>query len=377
MPSIAIVHDWLTGMRGGEKCLEVFCELFPEAHLYTLLHVPGTMSAPIRRMKIHTSLLQSLPFARKKYRYYLPLMPWMIEKFDLSGYDLVLSSSHCVAKGVTVGKNAKHVCYCYSPMRYIWDQYDAYFGKEGMGGLERLAMPFFVNRLRKWDRETAKGVDRFIAISRFVAERIKKYYGREADIIHPPVNASFYLPEKQRTGDYFLMVTALAPYKRVDLAIRVFNQLKLPLRIIGSGQMEGALKKMAGPTVRFLGWRSDEEVRDAYANCRALIFPGEEDFGIVPLEAQSCGRPVIAYGSGGVLETVLPANPKEDSRLPGPATGLFFYRQDAEALEEAVVHFQKMEKDFDPEAIRQNALRFDREKFLARISDCIKDVLRP
>lgn len=374
MPKVAIVHDWLTGMRGGERCLEVFCELFPEACLFTLLHVKGSLSQTIEEMNIKTSMLQSFPFVKKKYRYYLPLMPKFIEQLDLSGYDLVLSSSHCVAKGVRVGPGAKHICYCYSPMRYVWDMHDSYFGREGVGALERLAMFLCRGYLRSWDRKTAHRVDKFIAISRFVAERINNCYGRESEVVYPPVNASFYIPKKE-PGDYFLMVTAMAPYKRVDLAIKAFNRLKLPLKIIGTGQMESRLREMAGPNIEFLGWRSDEESRDAYAGCRAFIFPGLEDFGITPLEAQSCGRPVIAFGKGGVLETVIPANAKRTEKALNQATGLFFYEQNEGALEDAVLTFLKLEKDFHPEEIRNNALKFDRDEFKRKMEAHLKDFI--
>lgn len=375
MPNIAIIHDWLTGMRGGERCLEVFCETFPDAHLYTLIHLKGAVSPVIERMRISPSGFQSLPWVKKKYRYYLPVMPWFVERIDLSQYDLVLSSSHCVAKGAVTGEKTKHICYCYSPMRYIWDQRDSYFGQGGMGTFERLAMFACAGYLKKWDRKTAQNVDRFIAISKHVSERIRKCYERESDIIYPPVNTSFYLPDKTGTKDYFLMVTAFAPYKKVNMAVEAFNRLKLPLKIIGTGQMERQLKKIAGPHVEFLGWRSDEEVRAAYAGCRAFIFPGEEDFGITPLEAQSCGRPVIAFGKGGALETVIPVNPHGSSIEPQSATGLFFYKQESESLEEAVLAFQKIEKDFNPDIIRKNAMKFDRDIFKKRIKNYIEDIL--
>lgn len=375
MPKVAIVHDWLTGMRGGERCLEIFCELFPEADLFTLLHVKGSLSQTIEEMSIRTSLLQSLPLSKKKYRYYLPLMPRLIEQFDLSGYDLVLSSSHCVAKGVRVGPNTKHICYCYSPMRYVWDMYDSYFGREGVGALERMAMSLCRGYLRSWDRKTAQRVDKFIAISRFVAERIKTCYGRESEVVYPPVNTSFYIPKKE-PGDYFLMVTAMAPYKRVDLAIKAFNRLKLPLKIIGTGQMESRLREMAGPNIEFLGWRSDEESRDAYAGCRAFIFPGLEDFGITPLEAQSCGRPVIAFGKGGVLETVIPPSQERTEKAINQATGLFFYEQDEGSLEESILTFLRLEKDFHPEEIRKNAMKFDRDEFKKKMAIHLKDFLK-
>ncbi len=375
MPKIAIVHDWLNGMRGGEKCLEVFCEIFPDADLYTLLYVKGALTEPIERMNIIPSLFQSLPLAEKLYRHYLPVMPWFIERFDLSGYDLVLSSSHCVAKGVRVEPDTRHICYCYSPMRYIWDQWDAYFGKGRMGFWEERGMSLCVDYLRSWDKQNSEKVDQFLAISKFVSERIKKYYGRDSEIIYPPVNSSYYLPGTEAPRDYFLMVSAFAPYKKVDLAIKVFNRLKLPLKIIGKGQMQAQLQAMAGPTIEFFGWMSDEEVRDAYAGCRAFVFPGEEDFGITPLEAQSCGRPVIAYGKGGALETIVPANPDGKINMSKSATGLYFYEQEEESLEEAILTFQKIEKEFDSETIRKNALRFERDEFKKQMESFLKEFL--
>jgi len=259
-------------------------------------------------------------------------------------------------------------------MRYIWDQRDAYFGREGLGSLEGLAMSLCVKYLRNWDQKTAQQVDRFIAISGFVAERIQDAYGRESEVIHPPVHTSFYLPAKG-DKDFFLMVSALAPYKRVDLAIRAFNHLGLPLKIVGTGQMEARLHKLASDNIEFLGWRSDEEVRDLYAACRAFIFPGVEDFGITPLEAQSCGRPVIALGKGGALETIVPANPRGSSRVTGPATGLFFYEQDADALEETVQYFLKIERNFNQDAIRNHALKFDRSRFRKKMENSLKDFI--
>jgi glycosyltransferase involved in cell wall biosynthesis len=376
---IALVHDWLTGMRGGEKVLEVFCELFPHAHLYTLLHNKGSVSDIIENMDIRTSFIQKLPLIKKKYRYLLPIFPTAIERFNLEGYDIVLSSSHCVAKGVITGPNTLHVCYCFTPMRYIWDMYDEYFTKEKSSVITRRFISLVLSYLRKWDVASSRRVDRFVAISKYVAERIKKYYDRESDIIFPPVDCSYFnlgtssvLP--RCNGDFYLMVSPLAPNKRVDIAIKAFNKLSLPLKIIGTGQKEKKLEKMAGKNVKLMGWQSDEVVRNHYAACKALIFPGLDDFGIVPLEAQACGKPVIAYGKGGALETVIPLNSNKLNTEGGngkSATGVFFYEHTPESLAQAVIHFESVKDLFSKIKIREHAESFDRAIFKERIKNYI------
>jgi len=374
---VAIVHDWLTGMRGGERCLEVFCELFPQADLFALLYCPGTVSETIERMRIHTSFVQHLPLARRFYRYYLPLFPSAVERFDLRGYDLILSSSHCVAKGAIRPPGTLHISYTYTPMRYAWDLYDVYFG-DRVGPLRSFVLQRVMAYLRRWDLEASRRVDHFVAISSHVAERIRRHYGREASVIHPPVDVErFQVSEED--GGYYLVVSAFVPYKRIDLAIQAFNRLRLPLKIVGWGPEEGRLRKLAGPTVEFLGKRSDEELSHLYARCRALIFPGEEDFGIVPLEAQAAGRPVIAYGRGGVLETVVPLNaqrsggPRSLTSNLEPPTGVFFYEQTAEALVQAIRIFEANRHRFEPKHLRDHALQFDRALFKTRILRFIQE----
>ena len=373
---VALVHDWIAGMRGGEKVLEVFCELFPHAHLYTLLHNKGSASDTIENMDIRTSFIQHLPLAKRKYRYFLPVFPTAIERFDLRGYDVVLSSSHCVAKGVMTGPHTLHVCYCFTPMRYIWDMYDQYFTGERSGGMTRLAASFVRNYLRKWDVKSSRRVNRFVAISKYVAERIKKHYNREPDIIFPPVDCS-YFKSSSSSGDFYLMVSPLAPNKRVDIGINAFNKLGIPLKVIGSGQEESRLRGIANRNIELMGWQSDETVRDHYAACKALIFPGIDDFGIVPLEAQASGKPVIAYGGGGALETIIPIDNdkleiKSENGQSENATGIFFYEQTPESLAQAVLHFEDIKDSFNKQEIRKNAKFFDRAIFKDKIKKYIE-----
>ncbi len=371
---VALVHDWLTGMRGGEKCLDVFCELFPDADIFTLIHVPGRVASSIERHHITTSFLQNLPGHARWYRYYLPLMPAAIEALDLNAYDMVLSSSHCVAKGIIPRPDALHVSYLHTPMRYAWDLWPQYFPPRGW--VSRYVLPVLLNRLRTWDSVSTQRVDHLIANSQFVAQRIAKYYRRAATVIHPPVDTAWFTPAAARPGsngsDFYLMVTALVPNKRVELAIEAFNQLRRPLKIIGRGPLGTSLQRLAGPSVEMLGWCSDEVLREAYATCRAVVFPSQEDFGIVPLEANAAERPVIAFGQGGSLETVVPANahtaPQTLSQgLATSPTGVFFFQPSATALADAVRFFEAHEAVFDPAALRQHALQFDRQHFKQRI----------
>jgi len=343
---VALVHDWLTGMRGGEKCLEVMCELFPDSPIYTLLHVKGAMSPLIESKTIHTSFLQRFPFVEQKYRMYLPLFPFAIEAFDFSDYDLLLSTSHCVAKGAKPRGDALHLCYCFTPMRYVYEMYDEYFGKGQAGMATRMAMKIVAPLLRAWDKKTADRVHHFVAISEHVRQRIYRHYGRDAEVIFPPVDTAKFQASRRDKG-YYLIVSALVPYKKVDLAVKAFNKIGKRLIIVGKGPDEEKLRYLAKPNVEFLGWKSDDELALLYAGCTALVFPGEEDFGIVPLEAMASGKAVIAYGKGGALETV------QDG-----LSGVFFYEQTVEALEIAVSKAEQMQ--FDVENVRNRALRFSR-----------------
>jgi len=361
---VAIVHDWLTGMRGGEKCLEVFCELFPDADLYTLVYDPGGVSATIRRMNVKTSWIDRLPGAQKRFRYLLPFFPRAIESFALGDYDLIVSSSHCVAKGIF--HRALHIAYVYTPMRYIWDMGDAYLSG-GTTVMARAGLALSRPYLRRWDLRSTRRVDQFIAISNNVAAKIEQIYGRSAKVIYPPVDFDkFHLSDKLQP--YYLIVSALVPYKRIDLAVDAFNALKVPLKIAGDGPLRRFLQRLAKSNIEFLGWVDDMKLAELYSQCQALIFPGEEDFGIAPLEAQASGRPVIAFNKGGLLETVIGFDRASPQRYP---TGLFFSEQRAESLIAAVELYQKSQSEFVPDQIRQHALKFSRERFKQEIAEYI------
>jgi glycosyltransferase involved in cell wall biosynthesis len=358
---VALVHDWLTGMRGGEKVLEVLCELFPDAELFTLLHNKGAMSPVIENRRIHTSFVQNMPMKRARYRNYLPLFPRAIESFDFTPYNLIVSTSHCVAKGAIPPPGALHICYCHTPMRYVWDQYAEYFGRGRADLATRIAMSIVAPQLRSWDVKTSSRVHHFIANSQNVAKRIEQYYHRSAEVIQAPVDASAF-KVSERSLEFFLIVSALVPYKRLDLAIDTFNRLSQRLLVIGSGPEEDRLKSRAASNIEFLGWQSDEMLAKFYANCRALIFPGVEDFGIVPLEAMASGKPVIAFGKGGALETVVGEGKGR--------TGIFFYEQSVDALTKALKEFETT--TFDPHTIRSHAESFGRPAFKRKLQQFIE-----
>ncbi len=366
---VVLVHDWLTGMRGGEKVLEALCRLFPDAPLYTLLHLPGSVSPLIEDRPIHTSFVQNMPLARRRYRHYLPLFPRAVESLKLPPCDLVLSTSHCVAKAAMPPGGALHVSYLHTPMRYIWDMYPAYFGP-GRGGAARYLMLLLRRPLQRWDVATCARVDHFLANSRHVARRIRRNYGRDAVVIPPPVEVGRFAPAA-RVEDYYLVVSALVPYKRVDLAVEACTLSGRRLLVVGSGPEEERLKAMAGPTVDFLGWVSDEHLAGLYARAKAFLFPGEEDFGITPLESMAAGRPVIAYARGGALETVVGL---DDAQGRAP-TGLFFGRQDAGSLLAAMERLEAAAGRFDPQALAGHAAAFGTERFLQRMAAYLARVL--
>lgn len=359
---IAIVHDWLTGMRGGEMCLEIICNLFPNATIFTLLHNEGSVSKTIESHPIVTSFIQTLPFKKNGYRNYLPLFPIAIEQLNLKDYDLIISTSHAVAKGVIPNAKALHISYIHTPMRYVWDLYEQYFGKDKLNFLTRLIIPPIATYLRNWDVVSSNRVDYFIANSENVRRRIVRHYRRDADVIYPPVSTSKFLLG-QKTENYYLIVSAFVPYKRVDLAIRVLNHRKERLVIIGNGPEEKYLRSIAGPTIEFKKALSHDELISYYQNCQALLFPGEEDFGIVPLEAQSAGKPVIAFAKGGALETVVDG-----------ITGLFFKEQSVESFDEAMTRFKNL--TFDHDVIRNHALQFDALVYEEKLSKYILEKVK-
>jgi glycosyltransferase involved in cell wall biosynthesis len=360
---VALVHDWLTGMRGGEKVLAVLCELFPDADLYTLFHLPGSVSPAIEQRRVVTSFVQHLPMASRHYRRYLPLFPFAIERFRFDDYDLVVSSSHCVAKSVITPPHVRHVCYCHSPMRYAWDQFDAYFGPERVGALTRrwVYRPL-MTRLARWDAATADRPNRFLSNSQYVAGRIGRYYNRESTIVYPPVDTVFYHPASAPRASHFLVVSALVPYKRIELAIEACRQVGAPLRIVGDGPERRRLEALAGGQTTFLGRLTDEEIREEYRSATAVLLPGEEDFGIVPVEAQACGTPVVAVRRGGSLETVVDGE-----------TGVLFEDLTVDALAAAVRRASEM--TFDRERVRRQAERFSRDRHVAALRSAIDEVL--
>lgn len=361
-PRVALVHDWLTGMRGGERVLEVLCGMFPTADLYTLVYRPERVSARISRMRVTPSILQRMPGAARHYRWWLPIFPWAIERFNLSGYDLVISVSHAVAKGVRVAPGTPHLCYLLTPMRYMWDGFHDYFGPgrapRPVGWAARALRPY----LQTWDRRTSRRVSRFATVSRYVQAQARRLYDRQAEVIYPPVALERFRPGGVK-ADYYLTVGALAPNKRVERAVAAFTRLGLPLVVVGSGPEERRCRRLAGPTVRFLGEVDDAAVAGLYRGARALVLPGREDFGIAPVEAQASGTPVIALAAGGALETVT------------PDTGLLFHEPTPEGLAEAVRRFERMRERFDPEACVANAARFGTERFEAAFTEAVKATL--
>lgn len=355
---IALVHDYLVQYGGGERVLEALCELFPRAPIYTLVYDEKNILGAFKDRMIRTSFLQKIPLARSKHRLFPLLMPLAIEEFDLSKYDLVISTSNSYAKGINA--TSMHICYCHTPMRYAWDDCHRYLREFGYPSILKKVVPFAMNYIRLWDRVSAERVNYYIANSQCVANRIKKYYRKDSTIIYPPVDISHF-QISDTIEDYFLIVSRLLPYKRFDIAIQAFKKLGIPLKIIGEGPDEKRLKKMARgvANIEFLGRLPDNKVGEYFSKCQAFIFPSEEDFGIVQVEAIASGRPVIAYRAGGALEIV------EEGK-----TGLFFDEQTPESLEQALVNFKS--KDFDSRAIRESAKRFNKDIFKKKFKEFVE-----
>ncbi len=355
---VAIIHYWLVAMRGGERVLERICQLYPDADIFTHVYDPQVICQSINRHKVHVSFIQHLPASRRLYRSYLPLMPVALESLDLSRYDLVISSEAGPAKGVIPAPDSTHLSYCHSPMRYIWDQFHVY--QKTAGPVTRSVWPWISSSLRGWDTNSSARVDHFVANSSFVRDRIRKYYRRNAEVIHPPVPVNRFRLS-QDVGPEFLWVGQLVPYKRADLVIEAFNELGFPIRIVGTGQMAKSLRARAKPNIRFEAHLSLEALAEAYARCRALIFTAEEDFGIVPVEVNASGRPVIALGRGGVRETMIPGR-----------TALFYPEPTVEALVDAIERFAIWERDFVPGEALANAQRFRPEVFDAKFQASVE-----
>lgn len=365
-PRVAIVHDWLVTYGGAERVLEEIISLYPQAELFSLCDfIPEGDREFLQNKSVTTSFLQNLPGANKYYRNFLPLMPFAVEQFDLSAYDLVISSSHAVAKGVITGPDQHHICYCHSPVRYAWDLTHQYLRESGMtSGLKSWIVRYLLHRLRMWDYRTANGVDQFVANSEFIARRIRKVYGRSSIVIHPPVNCDAFdlCLDKE---EFYLTASRMVPYKKMDLIVEAFSSMpNKKLVVIGDGPDFNKIKNKAAPNVQIMGYQSFDVLRDHMRRAQAFVFAAEEDFGIVPVEAQACGTPVIAFGKGGALETVIENK-----------TGMFFWEQKVDALIEAVNRFEELRVALDPEIIRQNALRFSVSSFKTQFAAAVSSMM--
>lgn len=354
---IALLHDHLNQAGGAERVLYVLSQIFPQAPIYTLLYNKKLIRG-FENFDIRTSFLQKMPLAKNHLKWYLPLMPTAVEELDLSGFDIVLSSASALIKGVITHPNTLHICYCHTPTRYLWSDTHQYKKDLNAGLLIKKVLPYFLNQLRTWDQLAAQRVDRYIANSQFVAQRIKNYYNRESTVIYPPVDTeNFYISENVK--NYFLIISRLRPYKKVDLVIKAFNKLKMPLKIIGTGEEEKALRAMANSNIEFVGQVTEQQKRQYLAECQALIHPQEEDFGITAIEAMASGRPVIAYGAGGALETVIEG-----------FSGKIFPEQSWECLIDAIIKFKS--EEYTPAAIKEYARQYDVKNFQQKIKEYIE-----
>jgi len=360
MKKIALVHDFLLKLGGAERVLKVFADMYPDAPIYTLLYDEKAVGKVFPKERVRTSDLQKLPkFIRSRQKYLFPKMPKAIEKFDLSGYDIVLSSNSAYSHGIITNTNTKHICYCHSPMRYAWDWTHEYMKEQNLGRVKRGLATYLLNKVRMWDQIAADRADEYIANSRTVKGRLMKYYRTDAPVVYPPVDLSRFKPGRKHQN-YFLIVSTLTTYKRIDLAIKLFNKINKELVIIGDGPQAEYLQSIAGPNITFLGFKNDRETAEYFMNCRAFIFPGEEDFGITPVEAMACGKPVLAYGHGGVTETVIEGE-----------TGEFFKSPTVKSMEAGLARLLLNEKKYKPMKIRQQAEKFDQSKFKTKIKQLV------
>lgn len=363
---IAIVHHWLVSQGGGERVVEALAAMFPEADIFTLVASDKGIPKSLQNRRITQSILGRLPFSSRIYRHLLPLYPLAVEQLDLRGYDIVISSDAGPMKGVIIDSEAIHICYCHSPMRYVWNKYRDY--REGLSGIKKYAFSLSAHYVRNWDFSAAQRVTYFVANSNNVAARIRQYYARESTVLYPPVDTSKgYLA--QTIDDHYLAVGRMVSYKRLDLVIAACNRLGRKLRIIGSGPEERHLRAIAGKTIEFKGEVDSATLWQEYARCRALLFAAEEDFGMVPVEAQSCGRPVIAYGKGGALESVV-----QRTADHGFSTGVFFLNQTVHALSNAILDFESREHHYHPPAIREWAQKFDSAHFTSKFQELMRHV---
>lgn len=372
---VAFVHEWLVTYAGAERVLGEMLKCFPQADLFSVVDfLPADNRGFILDKPVKTSFVQKMPLARRKYRGYLPLMPLAVEQFDLSGYDLVISSSHAVAKGVITDPDQLHLCMCYSPIRYAWDLQHQYLRESGLEkGLKGWLVKWMLHRMRLWDLRTANGVDEFIAISRFIGRRIHKVYRRESAVIYPPVDIDRYSMREDKE-DFYVTASRMVPYKRIDLVVDAFNQMpERKLVVIGDGPDFAKIRAKAGPNVNLLGFQGDDVLRDYLQRARAFVFAAEEDFGIAPLEAQACGTPVIAYGKGGALETIVGMTEGQtDAAAP---TGVFFLQQSMKSLCEAVRKFESHRSEITPFACRENARRFSPERFRREFTEFVEQAI--
>lgn len=363
--NIALVHDYLTRLGGAERVLKTLSEIFPKAPIYTLLYDESKVSPIFSKERVVTSRLQKMPLLmRRNPRYLLPLLPRVVEEWDFSNFDIVISSNSAFVHGIITAPKTHHLCYFHSPMRFAWDWTHEYIAEQRIGLLRKIAIAHLLKKIRMWDCAAASRVDTAIANSRTVQQRIAKYYRRHAEIIYPPVDISRFKISRS-SENFFLIISQLTPYKKIDLAIQLFNKIQRRLVIIGDGPQHNYLQSIAGDTIDFLGFKDDATVKTYLENCRALIFPGEEDFGITPIEAMACGKPVVAFGKGGVTESVIEG-----------ITGEFFYEPTVASMEDGLARFMQNEKHFNPDACRRQARKFDKETFIEHMKKAIAEALK-